>query len=265
MKMKKDNDTNRRRLSRLEQKFKILLHRSDFQSDVIDFRKKWDIDPDKLEQNNNEEDWWNTHYNNADKWRVEEWPKYREELVALETAALDIKNEEVNYKQYLDRKQEIDDTQPINSFYKDLRAFLYRYQLPPRFERAIQVYIFTNKPSYYGMVGPTLRVSLAKDDEGYDKDEVSVVLDAYTTRQDLIDEWPTIKFHLDKLRHKQQSKFQPIDEEVFNRNHEAYELKQKGKKYKEIADILSDKYDKVYSYDDVSTMIRNYKKLSGSN
>ncbi len=64
-----------------------------------------------------------------------------------------------------------------------MKAFLSKYKLAPRFERAIQSYIFTNQPKYHGLVGPTIRVSFAEGDEDFDKDEISVVLDAYTTKK----------------------------------------------------------------------------------
>lgn len=267
MTMKKgENDRFKQRVARLEQRFKILISRRDFQEDVRAFRNKWHIDPKKLTTIDENQAWWHQHYENDEKWHRDDWPKYREEIVGLQKAALDLDNKKVTYNDYLDRQKEANQTRPINAYYKDLKAFLGKYRLPPKWEKAIQSYIFTDTPRYHGLVGISIRTSHMLDDDDFDKDEIAVILDAYTTKQELMDAWPNIKFHLDNLRHKGSDKFQPIDETVFERNKMAFELKQEGHSLKQIADKLNEKYeDEVYIYTDVATMIRNYKKLLGIN
>ena len=267
MTMKKGSDDRfKRKVARLEQRFKILISRKDFQNDVRAFRKKWHIDPKKLTNIDENQKWWHQHYENDERWYREDWQKYRLELIDLEKAALDLNNDKVTYKDYLDRQKAVNQTRPINAFYKDLKAFLGKYRLPPKWERAIQSYIFTDLPNYHGLVGISIRTTHMLDDDDFDKDELAVILDAYTTKQELMDEWPTIKFHLDMLRHKGGDKFQPIDENIFERNKMAFELKQDGHTLKQIADKLNEKYeDEVYAYTDVATMIRNHKKLLGIN
>jgi len=265
MTMKNQNDKHKERVSRYNQRFKILVSRDDFQKDIARFRKKWEIDPDKLKSTDEHQAWWHQHYVNADNWERDNWPKYRQELIELQKAAIDVNNKSVTYIQYLDRQKEINDMRIINAYFKDLREFLAKYKLPPKWKQAVQSYIFSNEAQYRGPVGLTIRTSFVDSDDDVEKDEVSIVLDAYTTKQELMDEWPRIKFHLDKLKHKQQNKFQPIDDEVFKRNRQAYTLKQQGKTYEQIAKKLSEDYDTIYSYEDIPTMIRNYKKLSGIN
>ncbi len=99
MTMNNDIDRIKRRAARLDQQFKILVSKKDFQEDVAAFRKKWNIDPGKLKTTDDTQDWWHSHYENADKWRGEEWPKYKVELIALEKAALDLNNKEVKLQE----------------------------------------------------------------------------------------------------------------------------------------------------------------------
>lgn len=264
MTMKNHNDKHKQRVSRHNQRFTILISRDDFQEDIERFREKWQIDPDKLKTNEEHQAWWLSHYKNADDWDRDNWSRYRKELVDLEKAALDRDNKEVTYRQFKDREKAVNDMRIINAYFKDLRGIVAKYKLPPKWEHAVRQYIFSNEPKYRGFIGVTISAPFSSNDD-VEKDIVTIKLDAYTTKKDLMDAWPDIKFHLDKLRHKQHEKFQPIDEKVLERNSKAYTLKKQGKKYEEIATILSEQYDKAFSYEDVSTMIRNYKKLSGIN
>lgn len=260
--MKNNQDTSfDKAVERYSQRFKILVNKPDFQNDIAAFRKKWDIDPSKLQASDSVQDWWNTHYANDDRWRREVWPKHLEEIPALEKAALDMGNVEVNYGPYLDRKKELWDEKPVNAFYADLDALLRKHKLPPKWQQAVQSYAFTDKEQYSGSVGLTVKSHLGITDA--DEDTVSVVLDANTTRQDLIDAWPRIKMHLDKLRHKTSDKYQPFNDVVFERSKQAYELHYKqGKTYRAIAE---EDFGGNYTYADVADMVKNYKKLLGIN
>lgn len=146
-------------------------------------------------------------------------------------------------------------------FEEDLNRLLLKYRLPPRWHDAVKTYLFTNVPKYYGPIGVWTRVDVSE----VSGDEVSVILDAHTTRQDLIDAWPEIKYHLDNLKHKSSDKFQPVNMYVFERNRLAHELDKQGLNHKEIAKKLSEKYGRSFVYSDIPSMLKNYKRAVGTN
>ncbi|MGH7195294.1 MAG: hypothetical protein ACREGA_00775 [Candidatus Saccharimonadales bacterium] len=247
-------DVEKRQIDRSTQRFKVLASRPDFQKDVAQFRQKWNINTAALKKLEGYQAWWQQHYADADSWRREEWPKYRQELEELEKASL---------KQHEDRLRAINQENPINTYQGELIKLIERYRLPPKWKQTVQAYIFTNEPEYRGSIGISIRMQTR--DDGKEKDEVLVALDAYTTRKDLLEAWPTIKFHLDSLRSKTSKKYQPVDDEVFARNATAYRMHSEGSTYKKIAEFLtnSDDYEGAYAYSDIPTMTRNYKRQSG--
>lgn len=146
-------------------------------------------------------------------------------------------------------------------FNNDLAKLLFQYELPGSWKGALNTYMFINKAEYFGPLGVWVRV--APDKAG--NEEVSVVLDAFATRQDFIEAWPEIEHHLKELRARKKQKFQPLNKKILERNKLAYELKQQGMKYADIASRLNEQYEGAFAYTDIPTMIRNYKKVLGIN
>lgn len=241
---------------KLNKRFLLLINRDDFQADVLDFRKKWEIKPEELKTNDDSQEWWRRFREKEAIWYREEWPIHRAKLIQMDK---DFPKTQ-DYKSRVEYEEAANLTNPLNAFYHELRAIVRKYRLPPKWEHAIRSYIFNNKPQYHGMTGLTIETSMrGTDSEG----QIKVILDGFTTKQDLMDSWPDIKFHLEKLRLRE--KYQPFKIEVLERNKLAYELREQGKKHSDIAKTLSDRYGEAYVYSDIPTMIRNYKRLSGIN
>ena len=174
---------------------------------------------------------------------------------------MDLGNKEITYKDYLERQEEVNLSRPINAYHNELKIIVRKYKLPPKWKRAIEAYAFSDKPKYEGSVGISMSVPIGDDGE----DKIKVIVDAYTTKRDLMDAWSRISYHQDRLKSKERAKFQPINKAIFERNKLAYDLKEKGEGYAKIAKIINEKYDGVYTYNDVQTMVRNYKRLLGIN
>lgn len=263
--MKNNSEKHKKLANRYDQRFKIVVARPEFQDDVADFRKKWDIDPANLKTTDSREDWWHKHYENDNKWTTEKLPAYRKELVELRTAAIDPNDDSISYKEYEAREKEVNREKPINAYYADLDDIVWKHKLPPKWRRAVQSYVFSNEPVYRGQVGITVTAPIGGEENH--SDEITITIDAYTTKQDLMDYWSFIKFHQDHLRHKTANKYQPIDTRVFARNELAYKMHLQGSSYADIATHLTNSVadEEVYSYADVPTMIRNHKKILGIN
>lgn len=254
-----DKQPVNRLAERQQQKFLLLLSRDDFQQDIASLRIKWAIPAEGLGIPANHEEWWRTHDNNADGYEDKNYEANRLEVLAAERRW---QAKEISTRQFDNVKAEVQRRSPVNAFYYDITQILGKYRLPPRWKDAVQAYLFTNEARYKGTAGVTIQSTFGRDG---DPDEISLKLDAHTTRQDLIDAWPSIKFHLDKLKHKTKAKTQPYDAEVLERNKLAYELRQQGKTYKVIAEALNGTYGMEYTYGEIPTMIKNYKKLLGMN
>ncbi len=143
----------------------------------------------------------------------------------------------------------------------DVNSLVSKYKLPPRWNEAIKTYILTNIPRYFGPLGVWTRVNVS----GTNDDEVSVILDPNTTRQDLIDAWPDIEFHLKNLKTRNRDKFQRVNEYVFKRGKLVYDLHKKGATYQEMTLQLKKRYSRDFTQDDIHSMIKNYKKVMGIN
>lgn len=250
--MKKDYFEKRKK--RLTQKIKLLVSRPDFQKEIIELRKKWNIPVDgvKSEELNRE---WNKNLNTAtDKYYDEEWPKHRKELQHLQTRA--------TYVEYKNREDELNNAAPLNAFGIDIKAILKKYLLNPKWKDPIRRYILFNDPEKMGLsIGVTITGHL--NDYEPTEYQLSLQIDEDTTLEDIKEIWPDVMAHQERLIYRKQKKFQPIKN--FERDKEAYDLKQSGKSYNNIADILSKKYDKAISYDDVASYIKRYKKKIGIN
>lgn len=259
VKSNQSSGLNTKLINRQQQKFLLLLSRDDFQKDVSQLRAKWAIPNDGLQTPESHETWWSNHNDNADSYESTYQQANHLEILEAERRwqAKEITTQDLNtIKATVSRRN------PVNALYYDIDQLIERYRLPPRWKEATQAYLFTNEPRYKGPVGIVIKSTFGRDGE---PDEITLVLDGHTTRQDLIDAWPSIVFHRNKLKHKTKDKTQPFDQAKLERNKLAYQLKKQGKSYRQIADILSERYDLAYGHGDIPTMIKNYKKLLGMN
>ena len=244
----------KKQIQRINQKIKVLVNRPNFQEDISKLRKKWKIPSEgiKIEKNNQK---WNKELNEAtDKYYQEEWPTHRKKLEQLQRSK--------TYGQYKQKIKELNNLAPLNAFELDINAVLKKYKLSPRWKNPIRRFILFNDSNNLNVsIGVTVTSHLNNFDSA--KQQLSINIEEDTILKDIKAIWPTVKEMQSKLHYKQQKKFQPIKN--LERDKLAYELRDKGKTYSEIANILSEKFHKDYIYADVNSFIKRHKKRSGIN
>ncbi|MGA3150531.1 MAG: hypothetical protein ABSD10_02895 [Candidatus Saccharimonadales bacterium] len=251
-----------------EQQSLILASRPDFQADIAAIRKRYKIPANGFKDINSgkQEAWWHWIGEETEKWHDKVWPTFRQELKQLQEDALAKK---IPYTKFVDRQAEINLIAPLNAFYNDIKQLRIKYRLGPSWKDGLRGYILLNNPkNIRNKIGVRMGVP---HQPGEDDEEIHIVIDEDTTLDEVKAAWPLVKFHQKRLSYMSRQKHQPADYDVLEKGAEAYRLKTiEGKTLSEIATIFDEKYpfedeDKVYTYSEISTIIRNYKKLVGIN
>ncbi len=231
----------------------ILIARPDFQGDVKALREKFNIPMDGFKDEKTNQKWHHEFYKSSDDYFDNIWANRRDEIIKLKEKRKFLEAERL--------QKEINDTAPINTYRIAIKNLLKKYKVSLRWEESIRRYLlFNNIDSMWLPGGITIH-------EEYDRDiqlkKLSIEIEGDTRLEDIKRSWPIIKFHQKRLESHTKEKFQPIKN--FERDQEAYNLKQSGSSYNEIANTLSKKYNKVISYDDVASYIKRHKQKTGIN
>jgi hypothetical protein len=90
-----------------------------------------------------------------------------------------------------------------------------------------------------------------------------VELSPNTTIRDIEAFWPEITTDRDDFLKKHRQKRQPTDTQVAERDRLAAEMQTKGNTMSEIAEVLSAKFDKAYSYSEIPKFIERHHARAG--
>lgn len=249
--MKKDY--SEKKFSRSRQRAKLLIANPKFQEEVLDIRKKFNIPQNGIKTNEESEKWHHNFYVSDDTYFETNRGRIREDIERLE--------KEKKFREGFDLHRKFNKEAPINAFSIAIKNLLKKYKLPLNWHHSVQRYVLFNNIDAMWYPGNIL---IRQDiDQDTDLRTLSIEIDDTTTLDDVKNAWPMIKFRQKKLASYTKKKFQPIKN--FERDQLAYNLKQSGKKYDEIATILSKKYKKIISYDDVASYIKRHKQKIGIN
>lgn len=247
------NDYFKKLSFRFRQKVKLQFSNPKFQEDIVILRKKWGIPDFGLKTSEEIEQWHHGLYEQSDRYTKEEWPKHRAESNKLRSQG--------RYVEYENKLKELNNTDPINAFRLDIKSVIKKYNLPPRWEETVKSFFFFNNLNKLdSMIGIVIKIETDPENE---QERVWLGIEEDTTIEEIRKQWPMIKLHQNRLRYKRQKIFQPIKN--FDRDKKAYDLKQLGKSYDEIAGILSENYNKEYGYEDAGSFIKRHKHKVGIN
>jgi len=249
--MKKDYSKDK--ISRPRQRAMLLIANPHFQEEVQEIRKKFKIPIRGIKSNEESEKWHHNFYESDDIYFETNIKRVKEEIKQLE--------QEKKFREGFDLHRKFNKDAPINALSIAIKQIIKNYKMPLGWHHSVQRYILFNNVDYMLLPG---NIAIRQDiDQDTDLRKLSIEIDDSTRREDLIKAWPRIKFHQKKLESYTKKKFQPIKK--FERDQKAYNLKQSGKTYNEIADTLSKKYKKPISYDDVASYIKRHKQKIGIN
>lgn len=249
--MKKGPSKNK--FNRSKQRAKLLIANPDFQNEVKQIREKFNIPENGIKTNEESGKWHHGFYQSDDIYFETNRERVREEIKRLEQGK--------KFQEGFNLHRKFNKEAPINAFNIAIKNVLKKHKLPLTWLHSVQRYILFNSIDYMMLTG---NVTISQElDQDTNLVKLSIGIDDSTTLDDVIKSWPRIKFHQKKLESYTKKKIQPIKN--FERDQEAYNLKQSGKTYTEIADILSKKFDKIISYDDVASYIKRHKQRTGIN
>lgn len=248
MEIRTQDEYQKKQSERTNQKIKILINRPNFQKDIIFLRNKWHIPSEGLKTEKDNEDWNNWILNETDNYYDKKWSVETKKILELRKLKKYDEAEEI--------KKKINTSAPLNALNNDIWTIIIKYCLPVKWHSGIKNYLLSgDSDDLKFQTGLTVNFNW---DHGILRP--SIEFDEDTTLPDLKRVWSWAR---KLLRRKKNVKFQPIKN--FERDKEAYELKVSGKKYNEIAKILSKKYNKIYGYEDVGSFIKRHKQKTGIN
>lgn len=232
----------------------LLIENPKFQEEIVEIRKRFKVPLSGIKTNEESEKWHREFEGRNDNYlSSENREKLRVEIERLE--------KEKKFQEGFNLYRKFNNDTPINALHIVIKKVLENFKLPLHWEHTLKRYILFNSIDLMWLPG---NVSIREDfDLDTDLKRLSIEIDDTTTLEDIKYAWPTVKFHQKKLQSYTKKKIQPIKN--FKRDQEAYNLRQSGKPYNEIADILTKKFDKVITSEDIASYIKRYKKSVGIN
>lgn len=233
----------KRQSERIGQRVKILINRPDFQKDITFLRNKWHIPLGGLKTEKEHEDWTNWILAETDSYYDKEYPVETRKILKLRKLKKYTEAEEI--------KKEINKKAPLNALNNDIWVMLINYKLSPKWHEGTKNYLKFNDSKY--LSAQTGLVVNFNWDHGVLRP--SIEFDQDTTLADLKRVWSWAR---KLLRNKRYIKFQPIRN--FDRDKRAYELEKEGKTPTEIEDTIEEEFGEILSYNELTTVIKRYKK-----
>lgn len=239
---------------RIRQKVTLLTANPNFQKDILILREKWHIPENGFSYSAEKDQRWNAKLlESTGNYYKFEWPKFRKKILELKKQGKikDAETEEGNFNERA----------PLNEFNNDISKLICKHKIPPKWDNFIKQYLLFNSiRSINILLGTRIQTTWNEETK---KKQISLLIDDNTTLEDIKFIWPTVKILQSSLSYKKQKKFQPIKK--FNRDKQAYELKQSGKTLEQIAGIMSKKFNKEYMWTDVASFIKRHKQKLGIN
>jgi hypothetical protein len=220
------------------QKAELLIIQPKFREDVAKLRDKWNIplngfssveDYDKWQRSFGEQNW---------NYQKIEYRKFRQQHRSESNYAVKLKY--------------FSDKSPNNLFQQDLAGLVKKHKLSPFWVQGLRGYLLRNAiPLPAGVVieksfDPITKLPVLK-----------LVLQEDTSIKDITSIWEQVKKYQEQLPYWRQQKSQPILN--LERNKKAYELKESGKSYNDIANELYCGYSEAMDY------VKSYKSYLKKN
>ncbi len=239
-----------KRLERIKQKLGILYARPDFQSDVLVFRKKWNIPQAGIKTEDDNHDWIIWLNEETNKYVDQYLPEHRKQAQELLNQNKLIERDDLN--------KAFNNKVPRNAFRLQILGFLKKYKIPSQWEEITRRYLLFNKE-----IEPHIPLNSVTLQENWDFDigswQLSLLLSADSTLEDIKAIWPFVKEEQAKLYDYDHKKFQPIPNLEIDKR--AYELKLQKLTHAEIAKKITLEFNlPIYTYKEVSDSLRKHKK-----
>ncbi len=242
-----------KRRERINQRLQILYARPDFQADVTEFRKRWNIPEDGLKTEEDNYAWKMWLEKETRRYIDEHREEHHQQMQDLLAQNKHIESDDLN--------KAFNQSIPRNAFRLEILRFLKKYKIPSQWEEVTRRYLLFNNT-----IDERMPINSITLQENWDFDlggwQLTLLLSADTTLDDVKAIWPLVKEQQAKLYDHESKKFQPIPNLKIDER--AYELKKLKMTYSKIADQIVKEFNlSDYTYKEVSESLRRHKKRLG--
>jgi hypothetical protein len=243
-----------KRRERINQKLEVLLSRPDFQADIAELRKLLKIPEGGFTDENTYTMWEINLELETQKYFSENGPSMMQRLQELKEKGqqADFEQEQLIFNQKA----------PKNFTNYCIWRLIHKYKLSTLWRSALKNYVIFNNVESLWVPAGNITMNI-KWDKKTGHRELSLIIYADTTLDDVKAIWPEVMKQQEYLQDKTADKFQPIQNlKLDKRVHELWETKTKT--YEQIAAVIRDEFNLPnFVYTDVSNALKRYKKRFG--
>lgn len=239
-----------------KQKVDLLTLNSEFQKDILKFRKKWSIPKNGFKDCEGTEEYQEWLDKISDEYTNSEAYKTQKRLLSNKMNLATSKNDP---KLYLNTKEELrllESKTPLNDYFNDQEIIATKYELSENYKMALSVFLLSSV--FYPVYVPKTPVRVWYERNLEDKKKIFIEVYAETTIEDIREAWPMIKkWQKDTLGYKKGRKRKTT---YYSMNKRIFELHQKNTSNEDISTIIEKEFGRKILYYDISKIINRFKK-----
>lgn len=240
-----------KRRDRIKQKLEVLLARRDFQPDIAELRKLLNVPENGFQDEDTYTKW-------EIKLELDTQKYFSENLPAMSVHLQELKQQGKIAE--LEQEQQIfNQKAPRNYIEYCIWRLVHKHKLSPLWRSSLKKYVLFNDLESLWVPAGNITMNI-KWDKKTGHRELSLIIYADTTLEDVKAIWPEIMKQQEQLQDKTADKFQPIPN--LKRDKRILEHAEVGKSYEEIASEIKKEFkvSASFGYDDVSKALNRYRK-----
>lgn len=241
------NDYLQKRAHNLTNQAQDILERPGFIEAVAKLAKKWNPNLKGIKTLEESEAWYGWLYQEDEKFMQQKWPSARAEILKAQDTG--------NFREEKRLTKVFNDARPINAIRLDIEKLMADFNIEQKWYEGIKRYMLTSDPKTLTAKWLTVSIHEEIDFESGRVKELSLILTKDTILDDIKAIWKDVKYHQAQLPGiSKQKNVAPRNRE---RDADMDRLQKDGTSY----DDIGKKYG--LSYDQVSTILRNYRRRTG--
>ncbi|QQS43421.1 hypothetical protein IPM65_04675 [Candidatus Roizmanbacteria bacterium] len=243
-----------KRRERNKQKLEVLLLRKDFQADITELRKLLKIPEGGFTDENAYTMWEINLELETQKYFSENSPSMIQRLQELK--------EKGQMAEYEQERLMFNQKAPRNFINYCIWQLIHKYKLSTQWRSSLKNYVIFNDIENFWVPASNISMNI-KWDKKTGHRELSLIIYANTTLEDVKAIWPQVMKQQEQLQDKDKDKSQPIPNLKLDKR--VFELWKSGTRpYEKIAEKIREEFNQSdFIYTDVSNALKRYKKRFG--
>jgi hypothetical protein len=240
-----------KRRERNKQKLEVLLSRPDFQADIAELRKLLKIPEGGFTDENAYTMWEINLELETQKYFSDNSPSMMQRLQELK--------EKGQMAEFEQEQLVFNQKAPKNFINYCVWQLIHKYKLSTQWRSSLKNYVIFNDVGNFWVPASNISMNIEWDKKTGHR-ELSLIIYADTTLEDVKAIWPEVMKQQEQLQDKSADKIQPIPN--LKRDKRIYELSEKGMGYEDIASEIKKEFNvpSSFGYDDVSKALNRYRK-----